>query len=61
MVLEAGREGRKDSAVVRVGRWEDFIGIRKTVVFLEVLAKRTKDLDTSCEFYPSIFCSPISS
>lgn len=36
------REGKggvnrgEDSAIVKVGRWEDFIGIRKTVVFLEV-------------------------
>lgn len=33
--------------MVRVRRWEDFIGIRKTVAFLEVLPKRTKDLDAS--------------
>lgn len=39
--------GGKDSAIVKVGRWEDFIEMRKTVVFLEVLPKRTKDLDVS--------------
>jgi hypothetical protein len=32
---KGGEKGGEDSAMVKVGRWEDFIGIRETVVFLD--------------------------